>query len=174
MLETRLKNNSYASSTIKTRETMYNKIDENGLNGYQQAYWKGREKIDTKELSLKAAKTMEDTTLENGLSIKEDRLIRAHETKSKIGEDGLTTYQRAGLKIALVDKRIFYKVDIYDSNDNLYRSYEKIQMKELISSSELPIKVMWYSEKYKVSRNTRKYYKPYEGFYLIKEKLNEN
>lgn len=175
MLETRLNNNSYITGTIKGRDTMYNKIDEYGLNGYQQAYLKGRENVDAKEVSLKAAKTMEETILENGLSIKEDRIKRGQETMKKIGEYGLTGYQRAGLKLALVDKRIFYNVKIYNENNELYEQVFNMQRDEIIEKYKyLPIKTLWYGNVYTISKNSRKENKQYKGYYLIKEKLSKN
>lgn len=121
------------------------------------------------------AKTMEETILENGLSIKEDRIKRGQETMKKIGEDGLTGYQRAGLKLALVDKRIFYNVKIYNENNELYEQVFNMQRDEIIEKYKyLPIKTLWYGNVYTISKNTRKENKQYKGYYLIKEKLSKN
>lgn len=174
MIETRINNGSYQNEEIKNKrkDTMYSKIDENGLNGFQQAYWKGRESIDTKEVSLKAAETMNNTILENGLSIKENRLKNRHNTMSTIGEDGLSGYQRAALN-RTHDTRVFYKIQIFNSNNEICESYDEIQIDELLSISGIPIKLLWSGKIYKISKNTRKQNKQYAGYYLIKEKLNK-
>jgi hypothetical protein len=118
---------------------------------------------------------MENTILENGLSIKENRLKKRNETMLKIGKDGLNSYQRAGKKLSERDRSIYYSVQIFDKNDNIIYNNDKITKGELSQTSKLPIKVMWNGDIYKIYKNTRKENKQYEGNYLIKQRIkNEN
>lgn len=175
MVATRKDSGSYNTGAIKGRNTKLADVDESGLNAYQRSYKKSREKIDTKEVALKAVETMGNTILENGLSIKENRLKKRNETMLKIGKDGLNSYQRAGKKLSERDRSIYYSVQIFDKNDNMIYNNDKITKGELSQTSKLPIKVMWNGDIYKIYKNTRKENKQYEGHYLIKQRIkNEN
>lgn len=81
-------------------ETKYKTISSNGLNIHQIG-------------ARKASETM-NQLLSNGNTIKEERLAKMYETKSKIGEDGLDCFERGFLNGAGKNSSIkYYNKDLY-------------------------------------------------------------
>lgn len=95
------------SRNMKHREAL-GKIAENGLTVAQNAGIKGSKTVteinpDTgksiaQERNIKSGEFKKSTIQDNGKSISENASAKAVETMRKVGEDGMSTYQRTGLK----------------------------------------------------------------------------